>query len=28
MIVDRRKMREEVARLMAILTRQTVDSIA
>jgi acetyl-CoA carboxylase carboxyl transferase subunit beta len=27
MIVDRRKMREKVARLMAILTRQSADSI-
>jgi acetyl-CoA carboxylase carboxyl transferase subunit beta len=27
MIVDRRNMREEVARLMAILTRQPSDSI-
>jgi acetyl-CoA carboxylase carboxyl transferase subunit beta len=28
MIVDRRKMREEIARLMALLTLQPADSVA
>ena len=28
MIVDRRKMREEIAQLMALMTRQPADSVA
>ena len=28
MIVDRRKMREEIARLLALLTRQPADAVA
>ena len=28
MIVDRRKMREEIARLLALLTQQPADAVA
>jgi acetyl-CoA carboxylase carboxyl transferase subunit beta len=28
MIVDRRKLREEIAQLMALMTRQPADSVA